>query len=93
MSQVDEAWERLGAEAERLTAMSTDTVRVWPYRRRRPLRITEGLDAGDSWVYGLAEPVRWRRPLSSKWHEAQSIEEAASKLEVFLRERPDQANL
>lgn len=89
MAGTDEVWERLTTEAERLTALSTDTVSVWAYRRRRPLRVIEGLDAGDNWVYGLTEPVRRRRPFSSNWHEIQSIEAAASTLETFLRERPD----
>lgn len=92
MPDTDQQWEELNATAERLTALSTDTVSVWAFRRRRPLRVTEGLDAGDNWVYGLAEPVRWRRPFASEWHQIQSIEEAATKLETFLRERPDQAD-
>ncbi len=86
----DDVWARLHLEAERLTALSNDTVTVWAYRRRRPSRVTEGLDAGDNWVYGLAEPVRWRRPFASRWHDIQSIDAAVSKLERFLMERPDQ---
>jgi hypothetical protein len=93
VTDTDRVWERLNTEAERLTALSTDTVSVWAFRRRRWLRVTEGLDAGDNWVYGLAEPVRWRRPFSSTWQHLQSVEEAASELEAFLRERPDQPNL
>ena len=85
----DETWTELVAVASRLTKLSTDTVSVWPFRKRRLLRVTEGLDAGDHWVYGLAEPVRWRRPFSARWHEIQSVEAAAAKLEAFLRQRPD----
>jgi hypothetical protein len=51
--------------------------------------VTEGLDAGDNWVYGLEQPVRWRRPFSLAWHEIQTIEEAAAEIERFLRDRPD----
>lgn len=86
----DETWRRLVAVASALTELSNDTVSVWAFRKRRLLRVTEGLDAGDRWVYGLAEPVRWRRTFSSRWHGIQSVQEAASKLEDFLRERPDQ---
>lgn len=88
MAKDDETWRRLTAEAERLTAMSSDTVSVWAFRRRR-LRVFEGLEAGDDWVHGLEEPVRWRWFLSSTWQEVQSVEAATLNLESFMRERPD----
>lgn len=89
MADGDDVWAQLQAAADALTQLSTDTVRVWPYRRRRLLCITEGLDAGDKWVYGLTQPVRWRRPLSDRWHELQPVEAAVSRLQDFLLERPD----
>ncbi len=52
-------------------------------------RVTEGLDAGDKWVYGLAEPVRWRWRFSNNWHEVQGVQDAASKVGAFMRNRPD----
>lgn len=86
---VDETWDELVSIAARLSQLSDDTVQVWAYRRRRLLRVTEGLDAGDKWVYGLEQPVRWRRPLSTSWHATQTVEAAAEAIESFLRERPD----
>ena len=88
MANEDDVWEMLQAEAERLTALSTDTVTVWAFRKGR-LRVVEGLDAGDNWVYGLEEAVRWRSRRSSTWNYFQSVESASRKLESFLRERPD----
>lgn len=88
MAHDDDVWERLQTEAERLTAMSTDTVSVWAFRRGC-MRVVEGPDAGDRWVYGLAEAVRWRWRWSSTWNDVQPAEAASSKLESFLRERPD----
>ena len=86
---VDDTWNALVETAARLSQLSDDTVQVWASRRRRPLRVTEGLDAGDKWVYGLEQPVRWRRPFSTSWHAIQTVEAAAEPIEVFLRERPD----
>ena len=84
----DPTWEALTAEAERLTALSTDTVQVWAMRRG-VVHVREGLDAGDNWVHGLEEPVRWRWRWSRRWHDLQPVGSAASTIETFMRERPD----
>jgi len=88
MSSRDLTWDALVAVAERLSERSEDTVQVWAYRRGF-LRVTEGLDAGNKWVYGLAQPVRWRWRFSSHWHEVQPVQGAASKVGAFMRSRPD----
>lgn len=85
----DETWNALVAVAARLSQLSDFTVEVWAFQRRRPLRVTEGLDAGDKWVYGFEQPVRWRRPFSTSWHAIRTVEAAAEPIETFLRERPD----
>jgi hypothetical protein len=89
MSEIDLTWRQLQAAADRLTKLSTDTVSVWAYRRRR-VRVIEGLGAGDKWVAVQPERVRWRWPASARWHEIQSVDAAAAHLEIFLKERPDQ---
>jgi hypothetical protein len=85
----DSIWHELESAAARLNALSDDTVEVWAFRRRSRKKVTEGLDAGDKWVYGLAQTVRWRPPSSALWHEVQSVAQAAAPIEKFLRERPD----
>jgi len=78
--------------AERLTARhcEADTLRVFAQRYRRMTFVVEGLLVWDMWT-DVFEPVRKRRVFTNKWTEIQPINEAASKLEAFLRERPDQA--
>lgn len=88
MNENERGWQGLEAEAERLTALATDELVVSAYRRRGVVRITEGLSVGDRWV-DVEEPVRWRRPCSATWHETQSVESAARRLQDFLRDRPD----
>ncbi len=53
MGRRDLTWDALVTVAERLSRLSEDTVKMWAYRRGL-FRVTEGLDAGDKWVYGLA---------------------------------------
>ena len=60
--------------------------------RRRSLRswsVTEGLLVSDKWT-DVFDPVRKRRIFSSHWAGVEPVQEAASRLGTFLRERPDQ---
>ena len=79
--------------AERLTARYCEgaTLRVSAYQRRYLTKVVQGLEVWDKWTDGV-EPVRERRYFSNKWTELQPIQEAASKIATFLRERPDQAH-
>jgi hypothetical protein len=84
----DLVWDALVTTAERLNRSAIDTVEVSAFRRGL-FRVTEGLNVGDLWVYVPPEPVRWRWRFSRHWHEAQPIQDAASKMGAFMRERPD----
>ncbi len=86
----DPVWADLTATAARLSALSTDTVEVWAYRRG-VLRVTEGLEAGDRWVSGLRYPVRRRWRFGTRWSDAGSIDAAAGEIAELLRRRPDLA--
>ena len=79
--------------AERLTARYCEggTLRVTAYQQRNLTKVVQGLAVWDKWTDGT-EPVRERRYFSNKWTELQPVQEAASKIGAFLRERPDQAD-
>jgi hypothetical protein len=49
---------------------------------------TEGIQVVDNWTQ-IFEPVRTRALFGGRWREVQSLQEAASKVGWFLRERPD----
>lgn len=79
--------------AERLTARycGGDTLRVAAYQRRNLTKVVQGLPVWDKWT-DYDEPVRERRYFSKKWNELQPVQEAASRIGTFLRERPDQSD-
>jgi hypothetical protein len=84
----DTTWQTLVARAASLSTLSTDTVDVAAVRRGL-VRVREGLEVGDKWTYVPAEWVRQRWRVLGSWREIQSIENAASRIEAFLQERPD----
>lgn len=88
----DQTWASMYNVAERLTARycEADTLRVYAQRYRHMTFVVEGLLVWDKWT-DVFEPVRKRRVFTNKWTELQPVNEAASKLAAFLRERPDQA--
>jgi hypothetical protein len=84
----DLTWDGMVTVAERLTRRSTDTMKVWAFRRRGLLRVTEGLDAGDNWVHGLSQSVGVGRGRLAGAR-CNPSRNAASKIGAFLQERPD----
>jgi len=50
--------------------------------------LSQGLGAYNNWT-DVFEPVRRRWPLSHRWRPIQSPEEAVTKIEWFLTNRPD----
>jgi hypothetical protein len=57
-------------------------------RRKHSLHfVTEGLWAGDERT-GLFEPVRRRSHFLGIWNELQPVQDASSKIDQFLHERP-----
>lgn len=89
----DLVWAALFDVADRLNRrVSGSTLEVRAARRRSFLRwtVVEGLEVTDNWT-DVFEPVRTRRLLQSEWTEVQPVQQAASKVGAFLRERPDLA--
>ncbi len=87
----DPIWDALERAADRLTHKAGKVGFAVVSRRRKSLfgwRVVEGLWLGDDWT-DVFEPVRWRRLLGDEWLDLQSVREAASNIEGFLRERPD----
>jgi hypothetical protein len=84
----DPTWKELEDAAARLNPLSDDTIEVRAHRSRSLRKVVEGLWAGDLWT-DYWQPVRWRRPSSTEWHQVGSVAEAAAGIEWFLRERPD----
>lgn len=87
----DLPWAAIREAAARLNERATGTTLEVKAARRRSLRrwrVVEGLAVVDNWT-DVFEPVRERRPFMSSWREVQPLEEAASKVGWFLRERPD----
>lgn len=81
--------------ATRLNERTGDSgLEVRASRRRSLLgwSVEEGIEVVDNWT-DVFEPVRRRRFFGSRWQEVQPVQEAASKIGWFLRERPDQADL
>jgi hypothetical protein len=78
--------------AERLTSRlpEEETLRVAAYQRRNLATVVQGLQVWDKWT-DYIEPVRKRRYFSKRWSDIQPVQEAASKVAAFLRERPDHA--
>lgn len=89
----DSTWVAMEEAAERLSSLllPDETLEVMALRRSTGLvTVTEGLFVGDNWT-DVFEPVRRRRYRSKTCTEIQSVEEAERGIEIFLRERPDQA--
>ena len=76
--------------AERMSARycADDTLKVSAARRNGLLSVTEGIEVADNWT-DVFEPVRKRRRFTTRWTPIQSVQEAASQIGQFLRERPD----
>ena len=89
----DQAWAAIHEVANRLNAgVGDSTLEVRASRRRSFLgwSVTQGIEVTDNWT-DVFEPVRRRRLMSSKWQEIQPVEQAASNIGSFLRDRPDLA--
>jgi hypothetical protein len=89
----DLAWAAIYEVADRLNqSIGDSTLEVRASRRRSFLSwsVTEGIEVMDNWT-DVFEPVRRRRLMSSKWQEIQLVEQAASNIGSFLRDRPDLA--
>ncbi len=89
----DLIWAALYDVADRLNRRTSgSTLEVRAARRRSLLRwtVVEGLEVIDNWT-DVFEPVRSRRLLGTAWTEIQPVQQAASKVGAFLRERPDLA--
>jgi hypothetical protein len=89
----DLAWAAIYEVADRLNrGVSDSTLEVRAARRRSLLqwRVTEGIEVTDKWT-DVFEPVRRRRLVSSKWQAIQPVQQAASNVGSFLRDRPDLA--
>jgi hypothetical protein len=86
-----QAWGAIREVADRLNQGVIDsTLEVRAARRRSLLTwtVTEGIEVTDNWT-DVFEPVRRRGLMSTKWQEVQPVEQAASKVDSFLRDRPD----
>ncbi len=89
----DAAWARMSATAELLSDQycKGDSLKVAANRRSTGLlTVAEGLAAQDNWT-DVFELMRKRRVYRTHWTEVQTLEQAAERMQVFLRERPDQA--
>jgi hypothetical protein len=89
----DLAWAAICEVADRLNRRVSDsTLEVRAVRRRSSLQwtVTEGIEVVDNWTE-LFEPVRRRRLMPSTWEEIQPVQQAASNVGSFLRDRPDLA--
>jgi hypothetical protein len=92
----DLTWDALVAVAERLNDESAsagrgkETLTVRAARRRSAtwLVVSEGLEATNLWTE-VFEPVRRRWWLGRRWREVQPLQQAASRVGAFLRDRPD----
>lgn len=87
----DLVWAAIYEVADRLNRRVGDsTLEVRATRRRSLLQwtVTEGIEVTDYWT-DVFEPVRRRRLVSSKWQDMQPVQQAASNVGSFLRERPD----
>lgn len=90
----DAAWAKMSATAELLSDQycKGDTLKVRANRRSTGLlTVAEGLAAQDNWT-DVFELIRKRRVYRTHWTDVQTLEQAAEHLQVFLRERPDQAS-
>lgn len=91
----DLPWAAMYEVATRLDERTAGTSLTVRTARRRSLlcwRVVEGLEVVDNWT-DVFEPVRERHLLRSAWQEVQPMQEAASKIGQFLKERPDQTEL
>jgi hypothetical protein len=89
----DAVWAEMSAAAQLLSDQycKGDSLRVTANRRATGLlTVSEGLAVQDNWT-DVFEPVRKRRIYRNLWNDVQTLEQAARHIEVFLRERPDQA--
>ena len=87
----DLIWDALYTVAKRLNRSGrAGELEVRALRRRswRRWEVVEGLWVGDNWP-DVFEPVRCRRILGHRWQDLQPVQQAASKIGTFLRERPD----
>jgi hypothetical protein len=86
----DPTWDAMCEFADRCDASGRSAeLEVVAYRRRRWLvTVVEGLWVGDLWT-DVFEPVRTRSVFGGQWTERQSVEQAAAKIDEFLRSRPD----
>jgi hypothetical protein len=87
----DLAWDAIVTVADRLSRQhESESISVKGARRRSLVgwSVTEGLETVDNWT-DVFEPVRQRRLLGRTWTECQPVQQAASKIGTFLRERPD----
>lgn len=83
------AIHEVGARLSEHLAGTTLEVRAAWRRSLLRWRVVEGIQVVDNWT-DVFEPVRRRHVLGSRWHEVQPVQDAASKIGQFLRERPDQ---
>jgi hypothetical protein len=93
MTTRDHTWAAMVDVTQRLDGRDPETMLVIRAARRRSLlrrSVTEGLEAVDKWT-DLFEPVRRRRMFGRVWRELQPVQQAASHVGSFLRERPDLA--
>jgi hypothetical protein len=88
----DQTWAAMYTVAERLTGgiAQGETLRVAASQRRNLAGVMQGSEVWDKWT-DYSEPVRKRRYFSKHWSDIQTVQDAASKVAAFLRERPDQA--
>jgi hypothetical protein len=87
----DLPWAAIYKVADRLNQdVGDSTLDVRAARRRSFIRwtVTEGIEVMDNWT-DVFEPVRRRRLMSDKWEEVQPVQQAASNIGSFLRDRPD----
>jgi hypothetical protein len=87
----DLTWDNMVRVADRMTRRYADSGLVTRARRQRSIvswTTTDGLQTVDNWT-NVFEPVRRRRFFGRVWSEVQPLQEAASKVGTFLRERPD----
>ena len=87
----DLMWNAIYTAAERLGERSPHgTLRIRARRRWSLLQwsVLEGLATQDSWT-DIFEPVRKRALFSATWPEVQPVQEAAAKVGLYMRSRPD----
>ena len=87
----DLAWAAIYDVATRLNERAESaTLQVRAARRRSVLQWTveEGIEVVDNWT-DVFEPVRRRRLFGRDWQEVQPVQQAASSVGAFLRDRPD----